>query len=183
MRFAQTQTTLDATLTLPLSTGEYTIPAISAKDGLILKELNSAFEDIARRVKAGEDQTKVTEEVVEQRGLTLDDLQNMEELCLSRDVREQMIDDGAGLREVEIAGMTAFLFHTVNDEGKAAEAYWTSGGKAPKANRAQRRTATQTRQVAASTTQKQASPTGTKRKAAAPRKPVNGGKTSSATGS
>lgn len=129
MRFAQTQTTLDATLTLPLSTGEYTIPAISAKDGLILKELNSAFEDIARRVKAGEDQTKVTEEVVEQRGLTLDDLQNMEELCLSRDVREQMIDDGAGLREVEIAGMTAFLFHTVNDEGKAAEAYWTSGGK------------------------------------------------------
>lgn len=182
MRFAQTTTTLDATLTLPLSTGEYTIPAISAKDGLVLKELNAAFEEIARRVQAGEDQTAVTEETVEKRGLDLDDLQRMEELCLSRDLREQMIDDGAGLREVEIAGMTAFLFHTVNDEGKAAEAYWTSGGKAPRPNRAQRRTATQTRQVEGTTTQTPASRTGTTRKAAASRKKASDGKTSSSTG-
>lgn len=183
MRFAQTTTTLDATLTLQLSTGDYTIPAISAKDGLILKELNAAFEDIARRVQSGEDQTAVTEEVVEKRGLTLDDLQNMEELCLSRPVREQMIEDGAGLREVEVAGMTAFLFHTVNDEGKAAEAYWTSGGKAPKPNRSQRRTATRTRQDGDGTTKRPASRTGTKPKADAPRKRASGGTKSSGTGS
>ena len=169
MRFAQTTATLDATLTLPLSTGEYTIPAISAKDGLVLKELNAVFEEIARRVQAGEDQTAVTEQAVEERGLTLDDLQNMEELCLSREVRQQMIDDGAGLREVEVAGMTAFLFHTVNDEGEAAAAYWASGGKAPKPNRAQRRTETQTRQGAGGTTKKQGSATGTKRKGDAPK--------------
>lgn len=183
MRFAPTTRTLDATLTLPLSSGEYTIPAISAKDGLILKELNATFEDIARRVQAGEDQTAVTEEVVKARGLDLDDLEKMEEMCLSKAVRDQMIEDGAGLREVEVAGMTAFLFHTVNDDGKAAEAYWASGGKAPKANRAQRRTETQTRQGGDTTTRKQVSATGTKRQAAAPKKKASGGGTSSGTGS
>ena len=182
MRFESTTDTLDSTLTLPLSTGEYEIPAINAKDGLILKERMELFQDAAQRINNGEDSEDVNAEIVEKHGITMDDLRNLGEMSLSKKLRDKMLDDGVGLRELEVAEMTAFLFHTVSDGGAAAEAYWKSGGKAPSPNRAQRRTATQTRQAAATTTQKQGSRTGTKPKAAASKAKANSGRKSSNTG-
>ena len=182
MRFASTTDTLDSTLTLPMSSGEYTIPAIDAKTGLILKERMAAFEGAARRISAGEDAEAVNAEIVKEHGITVEELQNLGEMSLGKELRDQMLDDGITFRELELAEMTAFLFHTVSDSGEAAEAYWKSGGKAPKPNRAQRRTATQTQQGAATTTKKPASQTGTKPKAAASKKAASSGKKSSATG-
>ena len=151
MRFASTTDTLDSTLTLPMSSGEYTIPAIDAKTGLILKERMAAFEGAARRINAGEDAETVNAEIVKEHGITVEELQNLGEMSLGKELRDQMLDDGITFRELELAEMTAFLFHTVSDSGEAAEAYWKSGGKAPKPNRAQRRTATQTQQGAGTT--------------------------------
>lgn len=182
MRFASTTDTLDSTLTLPMSSGEYTIPAIDAKTGLILKERMAAFEGAARRINAGEDAETVNAEIVKEHGITVEELQNLGEMSLGKELRDQMLDDGITFRELELAEMTAFLFHTVSDSGEAAEAYWKSGGKAPKPNRAQRRTETQTRQGGATTIQKPASQTGTKPKVAASKKAASSGKKSSATG-
>lgn len=182
MRFEASSATLDATLTLPLSTGEYTIPPIDAKTGLILKDRMALMEEAARRVNAGEDPDKVNQEVVEKHDITLEELQSLGTLSLSKPVRDQMLEDGVGLRELEVAEMTAFLFHTVSDGGQAALQYWTTGGKAQAPNRAQRRTGTQTRQAAATTTQKRASATGTKRQAGASKAKASGGQKSSTTG-
>lgn len=182
MRFASTTDTLDSTLTLPMSSGEYTIPAIDAKTGLILKERMAAFEGAARRINAGEDAETVNAEIVKEHGITVEELQNLGEMSLGKELRDQMLDDGITFRELELAEMTAFLFHTVSDSGEAAEAYWKSGGKAPKPNRAQRRTETQTQQGAGTTTKKPASQTGTKPKVAASKKAASSGKKSSATG-
>lgn len=182
MRFASTTDTLDSTLTLPMSTGEYTIQPIDAKTGLILKERMSAFEGAARRISNGEDQETVNAEVVEKYGITVEELRNLGEMSLGKSLRDQMLDDGVTFRELELAEMTAFLFHTVSDDGTAAEAYWKSAGKAQSPNRAQRRTATQTQQGAGTTTKKPASRTGTKPKAAASKKAGSSGKKSSATG-
>ena len=183
MRFESTTDTLDSTLTLPMSTGEYEIPAIDAKTGLILKDRMSAFEGAARRINAGEDPDAVRAEIVNEYGMTMEELGQLGEMSLSKEVRDKMLDDGVGLRELEVAEMTAFFFHTVSDNGETAEKFWKSGGKAPTGpNRAQRRTATQTRQGAATTTQKQGSRTGTKPKAAASKAKANSGRKSSNTG-
>jgi len=182
MRFEATTDTLDSTLTLPMSTGEYEIPAIDAKTGLILKERMSAFQGAAQRVNNGEDADKVNAEIVEKHGITMEELGKLGEMSLGKEIRDKMLDDGVGLRELEVAEMTAFLFHTVSDGGAAAEAYWKSGGKAPTPNRAQRRTATQTRQGAATTTQKQGSRTGTKQKAGGSKAKASSGRKSSNTG-
>lgn len=183
MRFEATTDTLDDTLTLPLSCGEYTIPPVSAKTGLILKERMGLFESAAKRINAGEDADEINAELVKAHGITLDDLQKLGEQSLTKEIRDQMIEDGANLRELERAEMTAFLFHTMSDGGQAAQHYWSTGGKAPAPNRAQRRTGTQTRQAAATTTRKQGSRTGTKPKAAAQKgRPASGGGKSSSTG-
>ena len=130
MRFDPRPELAEETLTLPLSTGEYEVPAVTARDGIKLKALNSALEAIARRVQAGELQAAATEDEVERRGISLDDLDQIETIALSEPVREQMVNDGATLREVEVAGMTAFLWHSVADGGNAARVYWDSGGRA-----------------------------------------------------
>lgn len=182
MRFEASSATLDATLTLTLSTGDYEIPPIDAKTGLILKDRMALMEEAARRVNQGEDPEVVNQEIVDKHGITVEELQSLGTLSLSQPVRDQMLDDGVSLRELEVAEMTAFLWHTVSDDGATARQYWTTGGKAPAPNRAQRRTATQTRQAAAGTTQKRASATGTKPKAAASKAKASGGQKSSATG-
>lgn len=129
MKFDPKPALAESTLTLPLSTGEYDIPAVSAKDGVTLKKLNGALEAVARRVKAGESQSEAANEEVERRGISLDDLDRIEELALSKDVRDRMIQDGARLREVEVAGMTAYLWQTMADGGRAAYIYWSSEGR------------------------------------------------------
>lgn len=182
MRFESTTDTLDSTLTLPMSTGEYEIPAIDAKTGLILKERMSAFQDAAQRINNGEDAEQVNADVVEKHGITMDELGKLGEMSLGKDLRNKMIDDGVTLRELDLAEMTAFLFHTVSDDGASAQRYWVTGGKVQTPNRAQRRTATQTRQGAATTTKKQASRTGTKPKAAASKAKASSGRKSSSTG-
>lgn len=182
MRFEASSATLDATLTLPLSTGEYEIPPIDAKTGLILKDRMSLMEEAARRVNQGEDAETVNQELVDKHGITLEELQSLGTLSLSKPVRDQMLEDGVGLRELEVAEMTAFLWHTVADDGATARQYWATGGKAQAPNRAQRRTATQTRPAAGGTTQKRASATGTKRPAAASKAKASGGRKSSGTG-
>lgn len=182
MRFEATTDTLDDTLTLELTSGEYTIPAVTAKIGLILKERMELFQAAAQRINAGEDAEKVNADIVEKHDISMDDLRNLGEMSLTKEIRDRMIEDGATLRELDRAEMSAFLFHTVNDGGEAAQSYWASGGKAQTPNRAQRRTGTQTRQGAATTTRKPASVTGTKRKAAASTKKASGGAKSSSTG-
>ena len=182
MRFEVSSATLDATLTLPLSTGEYEIPPIDAKTGLILKDRMSLMEEAARRINNGEDAEQVNMELVEKHGVTMEELQSLGEMSLGKELRDQMIEDGVGLRELDMAEMTAFLFHTVADDGMTARHYWETGGKAQAPNRGQRRTATQTRQAAGGTTQKRASATGTKPKGAASKAKASGGQKSSATG-
>lgn len=129
MKFEPRPHLAEDTLTLPLSTGEYEIPAVSARDGIKLKTLNGTLEAVARRVKAGEDQAEATNDEVDRRGISLDDLDQIEELALTKDVRDRMVQDGARLREVEVAGMTAFLWHTLADGGRAAHTYWASEGR------------------------------------------------------
>lgn len=130
MRFEPQPELAEETLTLPLSTGEYEVPPVTARDGVKLKALNGALEAIARRVQAGELQAAATEDEVAQRGINLDDLDRVEEIALSAPVRDRMVVDGATLREVEVAGMTAFLWHTVADGGHVARTYWDSAGRA-----------------------------------------------------
>ncbi|MGO3179492.1 MAG: DUF7426 family protein [Brevibacterium linens] len=182
MRFESTTSTLDNTLTLPMSTGEYDIPAIDAKTGLILKERMNAFEGAARRINNGEDADEVNADVVEKYGITMDELSQLGEMSLGKELRDKMIEDGVTLRELDLAEMTAFLFHTVSDDGASAQRYWVTGGKAQTPNRAQRRTATRTQQGGATTTRKQGSRTGTKPKAAASKAKANAGRKSSSTG-
>lgn len=182
MRFETTNASLDDTLTLALTTGEYEIPPISAKDGLILKDRMNLMEEAARRINNGEDAEKVNTELVEKHGVTMEELRQLGEMSLGKELRDRMIEDGVGMRELDRAEMTAFLFHTVSDGGETAKHFWETGGKAPTPNRAQRRTGTQTRQDAATTTKKPASRTGTKPKAGASKAKASGGQKSSGTG-
>ena len=169
MRFASASETLDHTLTLPLSNGkEYTIPPISAKAGLELKEIMTLAETVARRVKNdGEDQETVIADVFTSKGYDTAEFDTIGERALSKAVRDQMIEDDVPYPELQLAETTAFLWHTISDGGQQAESYWASGGKAPKPNRAQRRTGTQTQPAEGTTTKKPASRSGTKPRAAA----------------
>lgn len=162
MRFADAHESLEEPLTLPIRGKDYEIPPVDAADGIRLQEFMADIQSMARKQQAGEN---VEEDAV--KFGAEDSLDELEEISLTKPVRDQMFADGVPLRIVKVAGMTAFYWQTIQDGGETAKAYWESGGKAPKPNRAQRRTATQTRQAAATTTRKQGSRTGTKPKAAA----------------
>lgn len=162
MRFADAHESLEEPLELPIRGKVYEIPPVGAADGIRLQEFMADIQDMARKRQAGE----LTDDDTEKFGSN-DSLDELEEVSLTKDVREQMFADGVPLRIVKVAGMTAFYWQAIQDGGETAKAYWESGGKAPRPNRAQRRTATQTRQGAATTTKKQGSRTGTKPKAAA----------------
>ncbi|TSI11972.1 hypothetical protein [Brevibacterium aurantiacum] len=168
MRFTDATEALEEPLVLPLRGAnkklkDYKIEPVDAADGIKLQELMTDIQALARRQQAGQE---VTEADAAKLG-DKDSLAELEEKSLGREVRDQMIRDGVKLRSIQVAGMTAFYWQTLQDEGATAEAYWKSGGKAPKPNRAQRRTATRTQQGAATTTKKRASATGTKPKAGA----------------
>lgn len=167
MRFADATEALEEPLVLPLrgknrKLKDYKIHPVDAADGIVLQDFMADIQEVVRRQQAGE---KV--DGSEASFGADDDLARLEEMCLGKDVRDQMIKDGVKHRSIQVAGMTAFYWQTLQDNGATAEAYWKSGGKAQRPNRAQRRTGTQTRQGGATTTQKRASATGTKPKAAA----------------
>lgn len=162
MRFTDAHESLEEPLVLPIRGTDYEIPPVSAANGIRLQEFMANIQAIAKKQQAGED----VENDAAQFGSD-DSLQELEEVSLSKSTRDKMIDDGVSLRTVKVAGMTAFYWQTIQDGGETASAYWASGGKAPKPNRAQRRTATQTRQGAGTTTRKPASATTTKQKAGA----------------
>lgn len=168
MRFTDATEALEEPLVLPLrgtdgKLKDYKIEPVTAADGIMLQEFMADIQAMARKQQAGQE---VTEEDAAKFGAE-DSLAQLEEKSLGKGVREQMVKDGVRLRSIQVAGMTAFYWQTLQDNGETAEAYWKSGGKAPKPNRAQRRTATRTQQGAATTTQKRASQTGTKPKAGA----------------
>lgn len=77
-------------------------------------------------------------------------------LALGEKVYAQIIRHATG-PEIQKAGMTAFFWQTGN--GATAEAYWNSGGKAPKPRRSR---STSTSTGAASTSRKPASGSGTR---------------------
>lgn len=161
MRFADVHESLEEPLVLPIRGKDYEIQPASGADGLKLQEFMSEIQEIARKSKAGEE--------IDEESTSLgsaDKFEDMEKLSMGEDVREQMFADGVPLKTIKVAGMAAFYWQTLQDDGETAAAYWASGGKAPKPNRAQRRTATPTRQGAATTTRRPASATTTKRKAA-----------------
>lgn len=162
MRFADVHESLEEPLVLPIRGKDYSIEPASGEVGLQLQEFMSEIQEIARRSKAGE---KIDESNVDLG--TAAKFDQMEEMSLGKSVRDEMFADGVPLKTIKVAGMAAFYWQTLQDDGETAAAYWASGGKAPKPNRAQRRTATPTRQGAATTTRKQGSATTTKRKAAA----------------
>lgn len=78
---------------------------------------------------------------------------------------EEMLDDDLRHTAIQEAAAITMLW-TMSGFNRAKE-YYDAGGKAPAANRAARRTATQTPKAAANTTQKPASATTTKPKSQA----------------
>ncbi|WP_181276009.1 DUF7426 family protein [Brevibacterium oceani] len=163
MRFADAHESLEEPLELPIRGKVYEIPPVDAADGIRLQSFMADLQDMARKQQGGDE---ITEDDAVKFGGT-DSLEELEEASLTKPVRDQMFADGVPLRVIQVAGMTAFYWQTIQDGGETAKAYWESGGKAPKPNRAQRRTATRTQQGGATTTRKQGSRTGTKPKAAA----------------
>lgn len=72
---------------------------------------------------------------------------------------EVMTEDGLTFAELKTAALFVIMHGVYGEE--IAERFWNSGGKELGRNRAERRTATRTRTVAATTTKKPASRTGT----------------------
>ena len=70
--------------------------------------------------------------------------------ALTADVYAEMKADGLPFEYVKFAATYVLIYSTMG-ETQAAE-YWATGGKAPRRNRAARRTATQTRTAGATTT-------------------------------
>lgn len=163
MRFADAHESLEEPLTLPIRGKDYKIQPAAAAEGIRLQEFLADMRALSQKSKAGE---AVDDDAIKFH----ENLEELEQISLGKDLRAEMIADGLPLRLIEVAGMTAFYWQAMSDGGETARAYWESGGKAPTPNRAQRRTATPTRQGAATTTKKPASRTGTKPKAAASKK-------------
>lgn len=146
---------------IPLKTGtkKYRIEAVSFKTGLVLQaQMASTEKQLGKGTKPAS---------VELDGV---DEGNEEEYLRSvlGDAYDEMAEDGVSGPAIQhiLAIVLAWTFAGF----ERAKEYYDTGGKAPAANRAARRTATQTRQGAGSTTPKPASANTTKPKKATPSK-------------
>lgn len=149
---------LDPILSVPFRGKTYKVPAVDAETGLRLQKLISAG------IRASID-GEVDPETVE---LVSDADEKGFYQSVLGPVYDELLTDGASFPALKFIGQTALMWHT--QDHKTAAEFWDAEGKAPEANRAQRRTATRTATAAATTTKKPASRTGTTtRKATAPR--------------
>ncbi len=140
---------LDPILAVPYRDKIYQIPPVDAETGLRLQKLVAAG---VRTALDGEIDPATIELVNDE-----DELGFYQTIL--GPVYAELVADGASSPAVKYIGQTALMWHAQDFE--MAQTFWASEGKAPAANREQRRTATRTRTAAATTTQKPASRTGT----------------------
>lgn len=146
---------LDGTLKLPIGGTTYEVQPISAAAGLRFQDLMGIAQKAKQAQDAGEDYSPDQDDV--------EVMNDQQENDLYRDALgdtyDLMVEDGVAFAELKLAALFV-TFHAVYGE-EFAEAYWNAGGKAPRPNRAARRTATRTRTGAATTTKRPASRTTT----------------------
>ncbi|MFH9430234.1 hypothetical protein ACH4JZ_18325 [Streptomyces sp. NPDC017615] len=113
MAFKQLGEVLDGTLTLPVGETTYTVPAPSAKTGLMVQALMQAA---AVAADGGDVNESVLADAAE-RDLYVDVLGT---------AHAEMVDDGVSWPELKHCAITAMVWIVQNKE--AAERYWNAGG-------------------------------------------------------
>ena len=162
-QFADLRDFFDGSLRLPIGGVTYTVPPVSAVDGLWAQSLL----DVTTKAQAGGDVTDAAGKLDD------DDERNLYQRMLGS-AYEKMIADGVDWPSIARAGQTAFVFLTMGED--AAVKFWEGGsGNAPAPNREERRKVSK---GSGSKTRRRASTAGTtpRKKAASP------GGTSSPTG-
>lgn len=139
-QFTDVDEFLDEHLRLPIKGKVYSIPPLSGREGLRAQRLmDLALEAALEQSGPPADPDKPARPrrpTSPTQGLELDDDQEQDfyALVLSRDVLEQMLNDGVTWPTIQRAAQTAFLWNTAGPE--AAEARWTQ--EATAAGKAQR---------------------------------------------
>lgn len=161
---------------LPINGKTYTIPHASAEAGLIFSEMMGVAAKVAKAQEDGAE-PHITD-------ADTPILSDAEEMDLYGDVlgdtRDEMLDDGLRYEHLKHAAMYSLIYAVMGED--RAVAYWNAGGKAPRPNRAARRTGTRTQRAGAGTTKPRASRSGTSTPKAKPRAQDSSGPTSSSTG-
>lgn len=135
---------------LPINGKTYNIPYVDAETGLKFAAYTALAVETAQAMQEGRG---VSDLAIEQAEILNDDEElDLYTAALTADVYAEMKADGLPFEYVKFAATYVLIYSTMG-ETQAAE-YWATGGKAPRRNRAARRTETPTRTGAARTTRK-----------------------------